>query len=102
MEDAFNNLILRNSNTTARPGENTILLSVAELNHRSACDFKSKSDQLRVDSGSTSSVRKKLWLHIGHPKYGSTFIQSTFACNHVDLKQLNISYPVDFQNLWFL
>lgn len=39
-------------------------------------------------------MNRKLWVHVGHGKTGSSFIQSVLATNAPLLKEHGILYPV--------
>lgn len=99
--DTFNNLFLANPYTAARHKKNSSQPDTGRYDQDFVCKSNTKPDHSRSISAITNLMRRKLWLHIGHPKCGSTFIQSTLASNHDELKLLDISYPVDFKKYGF-
>lgn len=99
--DTFNNLFLANLYTAARQKKNSSQPDTGRDDQDSVSKSDTMSDHSRSISATTNLMRRKLWLHIGHPKCGSTFIQSTLAINHDELKLLDINYPVDFKKYGF-
>ncbi len=52
------------------------------------------SHRLSVDSRERAVNREKIFLHVGHSKTGSSFLQAILAQNHARLSQLGIHYPM--------